>query len=269
MLNLKRLQHSDAVYQYKNFTQASEALYVSQPAISSAVQALEEELGVRLVVRSSKGVTFTYEGEQFMIWARRILSTCEAAENAMRDLAGTAEQRLRLGISHVLTNPIVPMIFSTFLREHPKAQIYLNEGSMNKHVEMVTGEMLDLAYNAFPTAPEAEELEIIPMGTMEIHAVLHPDHPLARLDRIPLARLGEEKLIMMDAQSKVKELMSREFERHQVIPDILFNYDQVLCMANLVRSCRYVGIISVAQGQQALGCEGLAIRPSRSRWCST
>ena len=203
MLNLKRLQYLDAVYQYKNFTQASEALYVSQPAISSAVQALEEELGVRLVVRSSKGVTFTYEGEQFMIWVRRILSTCEAAENAMRDLAGTAEQRLRLGISHVLTNPIVPMIFSTFLQEHPKAQIYLNEGSMNKHVEMVTGEMLDLAYNAFPTAPEAEELEIIPMGTMEIHAVLHPEHPLARLDRIPLALLGEEKLIMMDAQSKV------------------------------------------------------------------
>ncbi|MFR6095150.1 MAG: LysR family transcriptional regulator [Dysosmobacter welbionis] len=45
MLNLKRLQYLDAVYQYKNFTQASEALYVSQPAISSAVQALEEELG--------------------------------------------------------------------------------------------------------------------------------------------------------------------------------------------------------------------------------
>ena len=48
MLNLKRLQYLDAVYQYKNFTQASEALYVSQPAISSAVQALEEELGVKL-----------------------------------------------------------------------------------------------------------------------------------------------------------------------------------------------------------------------------
>ena len=169
-----------------SFTKAAEELNFSQSGISHAISSLEEELGVRLVVRSSKGVTFTYEGEQFMIWARRILSTCEAAENAMRDLAGTAEQRLRLGISHVLTNPIVPMIFSTFLREHPKAQIYLNEGSMNKHVEMVTGEMLDLAYNAFPTAPEAEELEIIPMGTMEIHAVLHPDHPLARLDRIPL-----------------------------------------------------------------------------------
>ena len=196
MLNLKRLQYLDAVYQYKNFTQASEALYVSQPAISSAVQALEEELGVRLVVRSSKGVTFTYEGEQFMIWARRILSTCEAAENAMRDLAGTAEQRLRLGISHVLTNPVVPMIFSTFLADHPKAQIYLNEGSMNKHVEMVLGELLDLAYNAFPTTPETEELEKIPVSTMEIHAVLHPEHPLAQLERIPIAVHGESGAVL-------------------------------------------------------------------------
>ena len=51
MLNLKRLQYLDAVYQYKNFTQASEALYVSQPAISSAVQALEEELGTQLFIR--------------------------------------------------------------------------------------------------------------------------------------------------------------------------------------------------------------------------
>lgn len=261
MLNLKRLQYLDAVYQCRNFTQASELLYVSQPAISSAVQALEEELGVRLVVRSSKGVTFTYEGEQFMRWVRQILSTCQEAENAMRDLASSAEQRLRLGISQVLTDPLVPMIFSTFLAEHPKAQIYLNEGSMNKHVEMVAEEMLDLACNAFPEPPEAEALEMIPLSTMEVHAVLHPEHPLAGMERIPLPLLGREKLIMMDAQSKVKELMTREFARCQMIPNILFHYDQVLCMANLVRSCRYVGIISVAAGQKALGCEGLVIRP--------
>lgn len=106
-LNLKRLQYLDAVYQYKNFTRQRGALRVPAGHLLRRPGA-GGGAGVRLVVRSSKGVTFTYEGEQFMIWARRILSTCEAAENAMRDLAGTAEQRLRLGISHVLTNPIVP-----------------------------------------------------------------------------------------------------------------------------------------------------------------
>lgn len=260
-MNSRQLTYFVAIAETGSFTAAAKSLGLSQPPLSKQIQTLEEELGVKLVVRSSRGVTFTYEGEQFMRWVRQILSSCQEAENAMRDLATSAEQRLRLGISQVLTDPLVPMIFSTFLAEHPKARIYLNEGSMNKHVEMVRDEMLDLACNAFPGPPEAEELELIHLSTMEVHAVLHPEHPLARLERIPLSLLGREKLIMMDAQSKVKELMTQAFERHQVIPDILFHYDQILCMANLVRSCRYVGIISVAPGQQALGCEGLALRP--------
>ena len=72
MLNLKRLQYLDAVYQYKNFTQASEALYVSQPAISSAVQALEEELGVTLLSRSRGGVTLTADGWALMPYIQEI-----------------------------------------------------------------------------------------------------------------------------------------------------------------------------------------------------
>lgn len=261
MLNLKRLQYLDAVYQYKNFTQASEALYVSQPAISTAISALETELGVKLVVRNSKNVTFTYEGEQFMVWVSRILRLCREAEDTMRDLANSAEQRLRLGVSHAFIDPIVPMIFSTFLGSRPKAQIYLDEGAMNKHAELVRNELLDLVYNALPDDPDAEDLEIIRIGTGEVHAVLHPDHPLAQLERIPISRLGAEKLIMMDNQSKVTQLVSRELERCQVPQNTVLNYDQILCMVDLVKSCRYVGIISTAAGLRVPGCEDLVHRP--------
>ncbi len=261
MLNFKRLQYLEAVYECKNFTQASEMLFVSQPAISAAISALEEELGVRLVVRNSKRVAFTYEGEQFMIWVKRILSLCRETENAMRDLAGTAEQRLRLGVSHVLMNPLVPIIYSTFQEAHPRAQVYLTEGSMHKHVDLVRNELLDLAYNAFPDGPEGEELERVPISTMEICAVLHPEHPLAGQKRISIECLGREKLIMMDAQAKVTGLMNQAFERRQVIPDIVFHYNQVLCMVDLVKTCRYVGIISVESGRKAPGCEGLTLLP--------
>ena len=185
MFNLRHLQYLNAVYRYKNFTKASEALYVSQPAISSAISALETELGAKLIVRNSKKVAFTYEGEQFMVWAQRILRLCTETENAMQDLANSAEQRLRLGMSHAFTD-LVPRIFSTFTEQHPRAQIYLDEGSMNKHVEMVRSEQLDLAYNGFPEGPGAEDFERIPIVKAEIHAVLHPDSPLAELERIPL-----------------------------------------------------------------------------------
>ena len=59
MLELKQLRYLQAVYRYKNFTRASEVCFVSQPAISAAVTALEKELDVKLVNRSPKRVDFT------------------------------------------------------------------------------------------------------------------------------------------------------------------------------------------------------------------
>ena len=61
MLDLRRLQYLDAVYRYRNFTRASEELFVSQSTISVAIKAMEEELGVKLIIRTPKEVTFTYE----------------------------------------------------------------------------------------------------------------------------------------------------------------------------------------------------------------
>ena len=262
MFHLRHLQYLNAVYQYRNFTRASEALYVSQPAISSGISALEAELGVKLVVRNSKKVVFTYEGEQLIAWSQRILRLCAETENAMQDLASSAGQRLRLGLSHAFVD-LVPGIFSTFMEQHPGARICLDEGSTDRHVELVRSGQLDMAYNGLPEGPGADEFQQIPMGTAEIHAVLHPDSPLAALDRLPLPLLAGEKLIMMDLQSRVCQVLTQALERHQIVPDIVLNYSQILCMVNLVRSCRHVGIISAVAGQRVPGCEGLVLRPFR------
>lgn len=66
---------------------------------------------------------------------------------------------------------------------------------------------------------------------------------------------------MMDVQSKVCRVMTQEFERYQITPNIVLNYNQILCMVNLVWSCRHVGIISAVEGQRVPGCEGLVLRP--------
>ena len=144
MLNFKHLQYFNAVYQYKNFTQAGDSLFVSQPTISAAINTLESELGVKLIERSPKNVIFTYEGEQFILWVRKILSLCQEAETAMHDLSDSAEQHLRLGMSYAFMDSAAPPVFSDFLDEHPKAQIHLEEGSMQKLLRMVHEEQLDL-----------------------------------------------------------------------------------------------------------------------------
>lgn len=261
MLDLKRMQYLEAVYRCKNFTKASEMLHVSQPAISNAINALEAELKIKLMVRNSKNVTFTYEGEQVMGRVMKILELFRETETVIRDLSDSAEQRLRLGISYAMTRQIIPVVFSEFAHLHPKIQISWDEGSMHRHVDMIRKEQLDMAYNGLPAGPQAEGLRLIPVSVAEIHAVLHPSHPLAQMDRIPLQALSSEPLVMMDRQSRVYELMDAEFRGHGLNPRIVFNYSQIACMADMVRNGQYVGILSVANGEQAIGCEGLVLHP--------
>lgn len=261
MLDIKRMQYLEAIYQYGNFTKASEALFVSQPTLSNAVHALESELGMKLMSRNAKGVFFTYEGRQVMQRIIRILDLYRETEIFIRDLSDSAGQRLQLGVSAAMSHQIVPAIFSDFAKLYPHAQICLNEGSMNKHLDMIRCEQLDLAYNGLPEGSEAEGLITIPVTAAEIHAVLPPAHPLAGMVRIPLRLLSKENLIMMDTQSKVNELISAELERQHLISCVLFHYDQISCMADLVKNCGHVGVISVARGQEAIGCENLTLRP--------
>ena len=132
---------------------------------------------------------------------------------------------------------------------------------MKKHLTVVQEEQLDLAYNGLPEEPVCSTFKTIPITTAEICAVLHPSHPLSARESIPLETLANDKIIMMDAQSKVKDTMTQVFSAHSLMPNIVSSYDQILCMVNLVKTCQYVGIISVASGRNAIGCEGLAVRP--------
>ena len=202
---------------------------------------------------------FTYEGEQYILWVRKILSLCQEAETAMHDLSDSAEQHLRLGMSYAFMDSAAPPVFSDFLDEHPKAQIQLEEGPMQKLLRMVHEEQLDLAYNAIPDATDCTGLEVIPISKAEIRVVLHPDHPLAKLERIPLSLLSQEKLVMMDTQSKVNQIMCDAFERQHLPMNVVLNYTQILCMTSLVRFCNYAG------GCSTVGHEGLVIRSLEDR----
>lgn len=65
---------------------------------------------------------------------------------------------------------------------------------------------------------------------------------------------------MMDERSKVKQMMEVEFEKRDIHIETMLNYTQILCMTRLVRTCRYVGIISQAAGHSIPGVEGLELR---------
>ncbi len=125
---------------------------------------------------------------------------------------------------------------------------------------MIQSEKLDLAYNGFPDTQDLpwDRNHSHQQGGDPDRAASRPSASQAGADS-PLPLAGE-KLVMMDAQSKVKRLMDEAFEQQHLSMNGVLNYTQILCMVSLVKSCRYVGIISEAAGHSIPGCEGLVLR---------
>lgn len=263
MLDIKRLKYLEAVYRYRNFTRASEECFVSQPAISAAISALEKELGITLIVRDSKKVTFTYEGEQFMLRVSRILKECREAEQLASDLSSTSNKTLRLGMSPTLSLRLLPHLYSTFFPRWGSAKIHLDESSMNNHIEKIRSDMLDLSYNALPPEPERSSLKIIPVTKVEVCAILNPNHPLARLERIPIETLEGQNVCLLDKFACIHDLMIDAFEKHNVIPNTISNHEQILCMYHMIEFGNYIGFSNVTAGSStfAFGGTELAVRP--------
>lgn len=84
-MNLMHLKYAVEVASTHSISKAAENLYMNQPNLSRAIKELEESLGVQLFHRTSKGITLTREGEDFIVYARRILYQIDEVESLFRE----------------------------------------------------------------------------------------------------------------------------------------------------------------------------------------
>lgn len=119
---LRQLEYLVALDRERHFGRASAACHVSQPALSSALQRLEEELGVPLVRRGRRFEGFTPEGERVLVWARRALADTEGLEQEVQRLRGGLEGTLRLGAIPTSLSAST-LVTSRFRRQHPRMRV--------------------------------------------------------------------------------------------------------------------------------------------------
>lgn len=263
MLDIKRLRYLEAVYRNKNFTRASEELFVSQPAISAAISSLEKDLGITLIIRNSKKVIFTMEGEQFMFHVMRILKECDSATRLVSELSESGEQTLHLGMSPTLSLRLLPHLYSEFFPLWKNSRLHVDEGSMRNHIEKIKDDILDLSYNALPPNPDLSVLDIIPITTVQMYALMNPDHPLARYERLPIESLEGQPICLLDEKSHIRALMLENFEKKGIVPKIVSSHEQILCMYHMIQFGGYIGFSNADPNMDTgpFSSTSLAVRP--------
>lgn len=114
-----------AVAELGSFSRASEQLFMTQPAVSKRIAALEEDLGVTLFDRLGRGIQLTEAGQKFLTSSRRILADIQISRDEVLSLGADVGGRLRLATSHHVGIHRLPPVLKAFTQTYPDVELDL------------------------------------------------------------------------------------------------------------------------------------------------
>jgi len=178
-MDLRQLQYLVAVADEGGFRPAARRLLIAQPPLSVAIQRLEHELGVSLLVRSTRGVTPTSAGEEMVTRAREILSRVDDARRSFKDRKGHEQSTLRVGViagplsAGELTTPIFDAVRSAL----PNSRIATQELSFADQIAPILDGTVDVAIVRPPL--NHREIDVIAIAEEPRCMLVNPSHELA------------------------------------------------------------------------------------------
>ena len=153
-MTLLQLSYFLEVCNCRNMTKAAANLHVSQPAITKAIQELEREYGVKLLVRSKNVQDLTYEGKLLYTYASQLLQQAISLDTEMHQLGGT-QKAIRVGIS-VLFAQLFPDILKSFQNAHPDIEVKSYAFGGNELQRYVKSGSLDIGISGSPADPHLQ-----------------------------------------------------------------------------------------------------------------
>lgn len=141
------MEYIHTVYEYGSFSKAANALYITQPALSIAVQRVESKLGIPLFDRTCKPIKLTEAGELYIRKYHQILDMEKELEQQLHDLSSLQKGALRIGGTHYFNAYILPPVLTVFSGKYPGIQLELIEAGSGELKEMLYDHKIDLTFN--------------------------------------------------------------------------------------------------------------------------
>ena len=234
-MELRHLRYFLAVGEALNFTRAAARLRVAQPALSRQIQDLEDEIGVGLLRRCSRGVLLTPEGRLFLEEVRELLKRTDESVEKVRAVVRGEYSELHVGYRGTtnfqgmtpfwsLLVEMLPPALAAFQKAAPGVKVLLHEFSFDELIAGLRNATLELAIILQPTGEQIAGIEFESLHTYPYCVVLTAAHPFARLKSVALEKVAAEPLISLRRQD-YREYLNRIFAPTGVKPRIAVQCD--------------------------------------------
>jgi DNA-binding transcriptional LysR family regulator len=246
MLDVRRMKVLSEVVSRGSFSAAADSLHLSQSAVSQQVAALEREVGLQLLERTSDGPKLTAAGEKLVAHADAVVTRLDEAERELNQIAGLEGGRLRLISFPTASATLMTQAMAEFRRRHPQIELNFAEGEPEDSVPAVKRGDYDVAlvfdFVAFPEDFGRDlDSELIFEDPMRV--ALPPGHPLAASKSVDLAALADEDWLCGDKPSSCREHVLNACRRAGFEPRISFESDDYQVLQGLVAAGLGVGLV--------------------------
>lgn len=222
-----------------SFTGAAEALGYTQSAVSQMIASLEEELSLTLLHRSRTGVALTAEGKALYPAVERLILAYKQLGEKAAEIRGLDTGVVRIGTVSSVSCHWLPSLIKEFQLFYPKVQFVLHQGDYSSITEWIRTDRVDFGFIT-PLAAKRLRTKLVKRGEMSV--ILPEGHPLAALERVPLARLVEEPFILLEEGHYSEPLEA--FRACGLKPDIRYTIHDDYAIMTMVESGLGVSILA-------------------------
>ncbi len=207
------LSHYDsflAAAECRSISEAAKRLYVTQPAVSAEIAALERSLHVRLFYRSNRGVQLTPAGEVLYDHVKKAFTFVGAGEQKIRELAGLRAGALRIGASDMTLRFYLLDHIAAFRQSYPDVHLNITNAPTPQTLQALQDGQIDFGVvsEPLPEGIDTEALELIPVRTIRDIFIASDEFEIAHRTVVDRRDLAECPLIMLERHTATRQYVS-------------------------------------------------------------
>jgi DNA-binding transcriptional LysR family regulator len=243
------------VARLSSFSRAAERRFRTQPAISSQIRALEEEVGAKLLDRSGGKVAMTAAGKVFQKYAEENLEQRRIMMVALAEMHRVPRGEIVVSANEGTCLHILPEVFAEFKRQYPSVGVGVKRLEHNKILEAIIDNSCDFGVVSMPVPDK--RLTVVPIHRDELIVITPPRHPLAGKKKATVAEVVEYPLLLPKV-GRTRDALETLFHERRLKPIVSMEMDSSELLKRFVAADVGVGFIPRSHVAEDLQAKALA-----------
>ena len=249
-LDTARLEAFVEVARAGSISKAAEALFVTQPALTARLQALERSLGSDLLVRGRHGSRLSEAGKALLPHAERALVALRAGRTAVEEVRSGGAGRLTIGAAPAVSTYVLPAMLHRFQAKHPRVRLVVRSGHSEEILQMVLRDEVEIGLMRPIQHPDVTTTLLY---EDELTLVVHRGHRFAAAGHVRMAELASEHLILFDRSSSYHELTSAIVRQAGISPRGRLEVDNIDAAKRMVEQRLGIALLPRTSVQADIG----------------